>query len=128
MTYECIYNPKLNTIEAATHGMADMTALLEMLHRIAELCRQEQNAKILIDHSDLDASLLTMKNIESISLSTVSFKDIFMKRKCAHVVAKDLQFGLVRAWEIIIAMNDFTEIETKLFRNIDDAVVWLNAG
>ncbi len=99
--------------------MADITALIEMLHRIAELCGQEKSANILVDHSELDASHLTMNNIDTLSRITVSLKDTFRKRKCAHVVAEDLQFGLVRAWEIMVEIKGFTDMETRLFKNRD---------
>ena len=127
MKYECIYNPNLNTIEVSTHGKPDMAALIEMVHRIADLCRQEKSASILIDHSELDASLLTMNNVESLSNESVALQDAFRMRKCAHVVAKDYQFGLVRAWEIMIEIKGFTDIETRLFKNRDEALEWISA-
>jgi hypothetical protein len=79
MRYECSYYPNLNTIEVSTHGVANIAALIEMLHRIAELCGQEKSANILVDHSELDASPLTMNNIDTISRITVSMKDISMQ-------------------------------------------------
>jgi hypothetical protein len=36
---------------------------------------------------------------------------------CAHVVAKDIQFGLVRAWEIMIELAGVTDLRTMVFRN-----------
>ena len=116
MKYECIYNPNLNTIEVSTHGLADMTALIAMVYRIAEICGQQKSANILVDHSELDVSLLAMSNIETLSHTIVSLKDTFKMRKCAHVVVKDSQFGLVRAWEIMVGIKGFTDIETGLFK------------
>jgi hypothetical protein len=128
MRYECIYNPELNAVEAVTHGSADVTRLLEMLRCISELCRQQERANILVDHSDLDAGSLTMENIETLGRRAASLKDILRLRRCAHVVTSDLQFGLVRAWEIIVAMYDLSELETRLFKNRDQAVEWIKAG
>jgi hypothetical protein len=128
MKYECSYYPNLNTIEVSTHGVANITALIEMLHRIAELCGQEKSANILVDHSALDASSLTMNNIDTLSRITASLKDTFKKRKCAHVVAEDLQFGLVRAWEIMVEIKGFTDMKKRLFKNRDEAIEWVKAG
>ena len=128
MRYECIYNSELNAVEAVTHGPADVTQLLGMLHRITELCRQQARANILVDHSDLDAGSLTMESIETLGRKAVSLKDILGSRRCAHVVASDLQFGLVRAWEIIVSMYDLSELETRLFKNRDQAIEWIKAG
>ena len=128
MRYECRYNPKLNVVEAVTHGSADVVRLLEMLHRITEHCRREASADILVDHSDLNAGSLTMENVETLGRTAASLNDVYRYRRCAHVVTSDLQFGLVRAWEIFVAMYDLTELETRLFKNRDEAVEWLEAG
>ena len=125
MKYECNYNPNLNAIEVSTHGAADLATLIEMLHRIADLCLQERSANVLLDHSELDATHLTMENVERLSLDTVSLKDIFKMRKCANVVAKDYQFGLVRAWEIMLDIKGFTDVETTIFKNREEAIEWI---
>lgn len=127
MKFECIYNPELNTVEGTTHGKADIAQFLNVLHRVMELCRQEESANILIDHTDLDAGGLTMENIETLGRKTASQKEICKVRKCAHVVINDLQFGLVRAWEIIVSMYDLTGLETMLFKDRDEAIEWIKA-
>jgi hypothetical protein len=128
MRYECLYNPELGAVIAVTHDMADLTQLLEMLDRIAELCKQEATANIIVDHSDLDPERITMENIETLGRTAASLRDIFKSRKCAHVVASDLQFGLVRAWEIIAAMYDLDDLDTRVFKNRGDANEWIKAG
>jgi hypothetical protein len=127
MKYECIYNQRLDTVEVSTHGKANPASLIEMLHSIADLCRQQKSADILVDHSELDAVLLNMDDIETLSSYTVLSKDMFRKRKCAHIVARDYQFGLVRAWEIIVELKGFTEIETRVFKNRYEAIEWISS-
>lgn len=127
MKYECIYNPKLNAVEGVTHGRADVAQFLEMLHRVMELCMKEETANILVDHSDLDAGSLTIENIETLGRTAASQKEICKVRKCAHVVTNDLQFGLARAWEIIVSMYNLTDLETRLFKDRDEATEWIKA-
>jgi hypothetical protein len=128
MNYECFFNPELNTVEGVTHGKADVATFLELMDRVMELCKQEESANILINHLDLDAGTLTMANIETLGRMAASKKEICKVRKCAHIVANDLQFGLVRAWEIIVSMYDLTDLEAKLFKNRDEATEWIKAG
>ena len=126
MPYECNYNPDLNTIEAATSDTANLTELIEMARCIAELCSQKKSANIMIDHSELDASLITIDEVKVLSGLPVAWKDVFTMRKCAHVVNNDLQFGLVRAWEIMVEINGVPNFSMMVFRNRDDAIEWLN--
>jgi hypothetical protein len=128
MKYECIYDPDLDTIEATTHGLADLTTLIEMMHRIAELCRKQISANILVDHSDLDAGFLHMSEVETLSSASVSLKEAFGMRKCAHVVGNELQLGLVRAWEIMAEMYGLTDLEMMDFNHRDEAIQWLTSG
>ncbi|MGO9379965.1 MAG: response regulator [Dissulfurispiraceae bacterium] len=127
-TYECTYNPDLNIIETSTHGPADMTALMEMVRCIAEICGHEASANVLVDHSQLDSSNLTMSNIEALSSICVSLKDSFKVRKCAHVVADDLQFGLVRAWEVMVESNGLTDVDNRVFKDRNEAIQWIKSG
>lgn len=127
MQYECAYNLRLNTIEVATHGLADIADLLEMVAQLAELCRQQESANVFVDHSELDASSLGMENIQAISNACVSQKDSFKKRKCALLVTDDLQFGFVRAWQMMIDSGGLTDFATRLFKKRDEAVAWVKA-
>jgi len=127
MEYKCIYNPDLDIIEVATHGRADMAALFAMLQCIADLCGQHESAHILVDHSQLDAKNLSWDNIDKLSRNVVFLEDIFQKRKCAHIVLEDYQFGLVRSWEIMVEVKGCTDLETKVFRNRNEAIEWISS-
>jgi hypothetical protein len=128
MKFECVYNSELDIVEGVTHGVADVAKYLELMDRVMELCRQEEAENILVDHSDLDAGTLTMEHIETLGRTAASKKEVCKVRKCAHVVINDLQFGLVRAWEIIVSMYDLADLETKVFKNRDEATDWIKAG
>ena len=127
MQYECSYNADLNTIETVTHGLASLTGLIDMLHCILDLCSQNGTADIIVDHSNLDARPLTLKDLSEIVGHVANANDILKKRKCAHIVAKNIQFGLVRAWEIMIELEGVTDFRTMVFRNKADAIEWIKA-
>ena len=120
----CRYNSVHNIIEVTTYGPASFPELIEIFNCIAELCVQQKSANILIDHSDLDVGALSMNEINNPRRLTASAEDILKMRKCAHVAVKDLQYGLVRAWEIMVEVNGFDNLETKIFRNRNEAIEW----
>jgi hypothetical protein len=122
------YNADLNTIESVTHGLANLTGLIDMLRCILDLCSQNVTADIMVDHSNLDAGPLTMKDLSKIIGHVKNAKDILKTRKCAHVVAKDLQLGLVRAWEIMVEVAGITDFHTMVFRNKADAIEWIKTS
>ncbi len=128
MRFQCNYNAVLNIIESDTHGLANKNELIDMLRCILDLCIQHDTAHILIDHSDLDAGPITMDDISGLSSIAMTGKDMLKPRKCAHIVAKDVQFGLVRAWEIMTDIADNSNFQTMVFRNKKAAVEWLKTS
>jgi len=128
MKYECSYNSALNIVETVTAGSASMTEMLEMLHCIVELCKRNESANIIVDHSKLDPDPLTTDALSNISRHVALAKDIFKNRKCAHIVAEDFQFGLVRAWETMVELAGVTDFYTNIFKNRADAVEWIQPG
>jgi len=81
MKYRCSYNSDLNIIETVTHGQASIAELNEMVRRTAEFCAQKYSANLLVDHSELDASLLSMEQVQELATLVVSLKDNFKGRK-----------------------------------------------
>ena len=119
------YNPTLNAIEVTTSGTADLPGLSDMLRHIAELCAQHGSAHLLINHSRLDAGLINMNDIRHLGRATAQMREIFGMRRFAHVVDRDLQYGLVRAWETLAGLNGLSAVDNRLFRNRSEAVAWL---
>jgi hypothetical protein len=124
MTFRYDYNSDTDTIEVTTTGTADIEDLVEMVRHIAKLCQERPSASIMVDHSSLSAGSMTMDEVRTLSNVTVSLKDAMGNRKCAHVVENDLQYGLVRAWEMMVEVNGYPELLTKAFRNRQDALAW----
>ncbi len=128
MTCKYEYNSSVGTIDATTDGIADLEELVAMVRHIAELCGEKRSANIIVDHSQLNAGTITMDEVRTLSNVTVSLKDFIGKRKCAHVVANDLQYGLVRAWEMMVELSGYREFEMRVFRTRNEALDWVQAG
>ena len=122
-TYE--YDANADTVEATTDGTADTEELVEMVRHIAAMCAERPSASIIVDHSRLKAGTVTMDGVRTVSNATVSLKDVLGKRKCAHVVQNDLQYGLVRAWEMLVEVNGYPELEMRVFRARNEALDWV---
>lgn len=127
MNYSCTYNEEHNIIEAITHGDATVTGLLDMLRDTLELYLQNSLANILIDHSDLDVSQLSMQDISMVSKQSAEVNTIIQPVKCAHIAEHSSQVGLIRAWEIMLELNDASNYQTQIFKNRSDALHWLKA-
>ena len=125
MKYECIYNATLNIIEVATKGVAAFGDMVDMLRCVVDICAQKASANILVDHTELDASQLTMHHIQKLSDMAAASKDILKNRKCAQIGTQDLQFGLVRAWEAMSKFNGLDELDTMVFRSKAAAYQWI---
>lgn len=128
MTYTCTYHEELRAIVVTTEGTATLVDLQAMLRCVAELCNRHPSANILIDHRNLDVGLLSMDEIKSMSSLTIAAGDILQMRRCAHVARTELQFGLVRAWEIMIEIGGLTGFNAQVFRSRDAALAWLGAS
>jgi len=122
------YNPNYDTIEVITNGEANLDELVDMIKNIAKLCGERPSANVVVDHSALGAGSVTMDEVRSLSTVTVSFKNILGRRKCAHVVENDLQYGLVRAWEMVVEVNGYPELRTRAFHNREDALQWVSSN
>jgi len=127
MTCKYEYNSSAQTIQATTDGIASTDELVAMVRRIAEMCEESPSANIIVDHSQLNAGTVTMDEVRTLSNVTVSLRDLIGKRKCAHIVDSDLQYGLVRAWEMMVEVGGYPELEMRVFRARKEALDWLGA-
>jgi hypothetical protein len=46
------------------------------------------------------------------------------KSKCAHLVARNLEFGMARMWETLV--ENKWDVSEKLFKSRDEAIAWLS--
>ena len=67
---------------------------------------------------------LTIGNIEAAKYLSVSSKSILNNRKCAFVVFRNIELGLVRAWENMVEWSGGIGLETKIFKQKEEALEW----
>jgi hypothetical protein len=128
MKHNSHYDFELNIIEFDTHGLATKNGIIEMLHSVTELCIQHESVDIIVDHSDLDASQISKNDILEISRHFTKVIDLMKTRKIAHIATKDLQFGLVRMWEIFVEIEGFPDLPLMVFRNKKSAIEWIKTN
>lgn len=128
MKYKCSYNSALDIVETVTHGIASFDGLSAMCKSTIELCQKNISANIVVDHSELDAGQITMNEIKKIAGMVASAKDLLGKRKCAHIVIRNLEFGFVRAWEILIELEGVSDLNARPFRSKIDAMEWIKGN
>ena len=128
MKYECIYNPDFDTFEVTSRGLGNLETMLEIGKRIIEFCLENPTAKVLVDHTRLDVTQITMNDLETMSRFVRLRMHPIGARKFAHVLENDLQFGLGRAWENMVAVHGtgLDTIETQMFREKEEAMRWLS--
>lgn len=128
MKHNSHYDYEPNIIEFDTHGLATTNGIIAMLHSAIELCTQNETADIIVDHSDLDASQISKDDVLTISHHFTKAIDIFKTRKIAHIAAEDLQYGLIRMWQILVDIEGFPDLPLMVFRNKKSAIEWLKTN
>lgn len=78
---------------------------------------------MLVDHSDLNSGPLTMEEIRGLADLAAQAREVVGPARVAHVVSRDLEFGLVRMWELFVEQQ--WDARTRCFRSRDEAVAWL---
>jgi hypothetical protein len=105
-------------------GVGDITYDDLVLH-IEELASEPKYIppmKKLVDYRNANLSTLSTEDSTKITKKKALLIDNFTNEKCAFVTKRDLEFGMLRFHE---AQIDGSGIITNVFRNLEDALVWL---
>jgi hypothetical protein len=119
--YKIIENKKLVYAKAI-----DTVTFSDLLNHLDELCQDPKYKapmKKLVDHRQNKKFDLTMKEQEQFAGKKASFKKMFSGEKCAIVVPTDFGFAL---GQVHASLSSCEDIETKAFRNFDEALIWLD--
>ena len=79
--------------------------------------------EILVDCSKSDLSGLSAADVRNASEAVVVLGEQFGTGRAAMVVGRDVDFGMVRMWELLTA--DKVPFEFCVFRNLAEACEWL---
>ena len=111
-------------LEVKTFGEAECVKFREILESMVNHEKWNLGTPFLINHSNLNSGNLTVTDIQSIAEFNSLYKDKIGHSKCAHLVSRDLEYGMVRMWEVYVEGKWY--VTNKLFRSRDEAVKWLH--
>ena len=83
----------------------------------------EPGTPYIIDHSDLNASLVTAEGVRRIARMARDRRAKYGVTKSAIVAPRDLEYGLSRMW--LVFVDDEKDVSTRIFRTREEAVAWM---
>jgi hypothetical protein len=109
-----------------TSGDAGLKGLADMVADILSHPKWEKDGAIFIDHSDLNSDPLTVGEIYSIAGEVGRVRERFGRARVAFLVARDLEFGMLRMWDAIA--SDKWDGISRSFRSRTEAISWLKSN
>lgn len=100
----------------------------DLSHHIEELSTDPKYMspmKKIVDYRNSTLSKLSTEESIKISKRKTQLIEIFKNEQCAFVAKSDLDFGMTRLHGAHI---DGTGITTNVFRNLADALIWLEVN
>lgn len=110
-------------LEVRTLGNAELGGLANMVDELLSHPHWEPGGKLLVDHSELNAGPITVDEVRVLADKVTQVRERFGHARCAHLVARSLEFGLVRMWEAYVEGR--WDTVTMCFRSRVDAISWL---
>ncbi len=113
------------TPEAAiltTSGVARVEDFLKLSQALVDHPRFRAGMPILIDHTRLDASVLTAKDVRAIGEFVATIAERIGPSSIAVVVPDQLTFGFVRMGEM---RANQPQLNVSIFYSLPEAVEWL---
>ncbi len=123
MNLEIASDQKLNVVEVHFKGNVELAGMNSAFQSIINLPDWKPGKSIIFDYSDLDFGSFTSKDMHLNSDLVVRHKASFGAAKWAFIISSDLQFGLMRMWQIIT--EDRVPMNINLFKNSPDARAWI---
>jgi len=109
--------------EVKTFGDAEVGKFRDILEALVTHEKWKSGTALLINHTELNSASLTTDDMRTIVNFNAQYSGQVGKSKCAHLVARDIEFGMVRMWEGW-AENKW-DVSEKLFKSRDEAIAWL---
>ena len=108
-----------------TSGDIEVERFSDVLDAIFTHDNWESGTPYIIDHSDLDAGLVTVEGVRRIALMARDRRSKYGVTKSAIVAPRDLEYGLSRMW--LVFVGDEEDVNTRIFRNREEAITWVTA-
>jgi len=81
----------------------------------------------LIDFRAVENIDVSTAGLEAVAALASSMDDAAQKSRFAIVVGSNLSYGLSRMYESFRSLNESSVREVEVFRNMDEALAWLDA-
>ncbi len=112
--------------EINIYGDSAVDGYIEFIDELLSHEKWYPGSPILVNVSQTNAGPLTVDNIKSIASYCISMRSRLGNAKVAHLVSRDLEFGLVRMWQTFIDGEWDTQVQ--VFRSREEAVKWLKSA
>jgi hypothetical protein len=110
-------------LEVKTYGDAELQIFKDFIRNIFTHENWQPGGALLINHSELNAAPLTTDEIREMADFTKPFLSQIGQAKIAILVARDLEFGVGRMWQVFA--SEGRESAREVFRSRDEAISWL---
>ncbi len=119
--YEIIEDRRL--VLAKGSGVVTGNDVIRHLDTLATDERYVTPMKKLVDYSSIEGITISQEEAYRIAQMKETLSKKFAGERCAFVSPADVTFGISRVHQALI---DNTDINTEVFRRIEDALEWLD--
>ena len=112
-----------NIVMAVGYGVISATDIIDHLNMLSEDDRYTAPMKKLVDYRTIASIKILPDEAELIARRKKKLAEKFSGEKCAFVSPGDLTYGTARVHE---ALLDGTDINTQVFRSLEEALDWLD--
>ncbi|MFC1868992.1 hypothetical protein ACFL0H_12785 [Thermodesulfobacteriota bacterium] len=121
MKHEMHYNDGF--FEVKTYGDAEPDGFRDIIDHLLAHANWKPGTTFLVNHSELNSGPLSVDDVESIAQMSVRPGAQWGQARCALLVARDLEYGMARMWEVFVEGK--WDVIEHLFRSRDKAISWL---
>jgi hypothetical protein len=126
LTLEIASDHKSNVIDVRFKGVIELKGFNSAFQSIINQPDWEPGKSIIFDYRELDFRPFTSADMHKVSDLVVQYKTLFGSAKWALIISSDLQYGLMRVWEILT--EDRVPMNINLFKSRKAARAWIMAA
>ena len=115
-------DPQRRLVHARTPATVTLREILEYERRVVENPAFDPTYAELFDTSGTTTMTVSFEDVDNLVEFERSHGRYVGKRKCAFVAPTDINYGTVKMY---ISMEDTSPMETRVFREMRDALDWL---
>ncbi len=114
---------ELNGLRVRTQGKASVNEMLSGVRAMLASDLWQVGMNMLADHSALDTSCLSMKDVKEIADGFSRLEAQIGNGRCAVVMSRPVDFGNARTWEMLT--ENKVSFQIRIFHAIGAAERWV---